>query len=54
MGDRVISGCPHGGVLSLSWNIVVDVLLNEIKRQGLKVVGLSEDLMISITGNART
>ena len=44
-------GCPQGGVFSPSlWNLVVDELLSELRRRGIKVFGYADDLAVLISG----
>src|SRR3978361_1429092 len=51
--DRRASGegMSSGGVLSpLLWNLVADGLLNKLSRQGFRIQGYADDLVILVQG----
>lgn len=44
-------GCPQGGCLSpLLWSLVIDPLLIKLKKNGFKVSGYVDDLVILVSG----
>jgi retron-type reverse transcriptase len=46
---KTTRGCPQGGVLSpLLWSLVIDKLLNDLDRQGFEVIGIADDLVITV------
>jgi hypothetical protein len=55
-GDRVVEGtpdrgCPQGGVLSpLLWCLVVNDLLEELRREGFHAYGYADDISIVVGG----